>query len=233
MADEVQELPDTPAGRASLWALEFAAARKDQEEWHAQGDKIVRRYLDDREANENSQSRVNLFTADTQTKEAHFYGQRPKTSVERRFGDSEDAVARVAGEMLERILNTDIEKDSDTAEEAFRNALRDWLLAGMGGVRLRYVVEWEEKPEVPAILGPDGLEQAPAVPAGKVKASEEVDTDYFHWKDHMWSPCRTYSEMRWRGRRSGWSGTSRGTRRHSTSRTIRWDSLASGLPQSR
>jgi hypothetical protein len=77
-------------------------------------------------------TRLNLFTANTQTLRSLLYGKTPQVDVARRFADSEDDEARVASEMMERILNTDLEKDSDTAAEAFRQALDDRLLAGNG-----------------------------------------------------------------------------------------------------
>ena len=49
--------------------------------------------------------------------------------------DYEDNIARVAGEAMERIANSDIQKDSDTYAMAMNHALEDRLLPGMGSVR--------------------------------------------------------------------------------------------------
>jgi hypothetical protein len=43
----------------------------------------------------------------------------------------------------------------------------------------------------------DGSELAPAVPATQKKLTEDVDFDYVHWRDCLWSPARTWHEVRW------------------------------------
>lgn len=199
MADEQQEWPDTPAGWAQRWTVEMKAAEQDALKWHERGQKIVRRYLDERESSQTSETRLNLFTSNTQTMQSLLYGRTPQVSVQRRFADSMDDQARVASEMLERLLNTDLEKDSDTTQEAYRNALQDRLLPGLGNVRLRYVVEMEQGEETPAILDDEGKELAPLVPAQEKKkqGTENVAVDYVHWQDQRWSPCKTFSELRW------------------------------------
>lgn len=195
-----QDWPDTPEGWAARWQAEISAARKDAEQWHERGRKIIKRYLDDREGEQNSQTRLNLFTSNTQTMQSLLYGRTPEVSVQRRFADQNDDEARVASEMLERLLNTDLEKDSDTTQEAYRNALQDRLLPGLGNVRLRYTCEWETQPETAAILDPEtGAELAPAVPAQEVKkpGSENVAIDYTYWRDQLWSPAKVFADLRW------------------------------------
>src|ERR1700693_1161960 len=173
------DLPETPAGWAQRWTIEIGAARKESKAWWERAEKIIERYLDNRKAMaSNDETRLNLFTANTQTMEALLFGKTPQVDVARRFADSEDDQARVAAEMLERLLNTDIEEDGDTQTEAFRNALSDRLRSGLGNVRLRYEVETEMSEEVPAKTDETGQEMAPAVPPEEQKASENVDVDY-------------------------------------------------------
>ena len=81
------------------------------------------------------------------------YGRTPQVQVGRRFSDANDDIARVAAEMLERLLNTDIERDSDSYALALQYALNDRLLSGMGNVRIRYVANWEEQRSA-AVLHP-------------------------------------------------------------------------------
>src|SRR5216684_1456301 len=166
---ELQDYPETPEGWASRWAVEIQAARKHVERWHERAEKIVQRYVDDRTGSANTkESRLNLFTANTQTMESLLYGRTPEVTVARRFADSSDDQARVAAEMLERLLNTDLERDDDTQEEALKHALGDRLRPGLGNVRLRYEIgETETIPGTPASA--DGL--APAVP--ELERSEE------------------------------------------------------------
>lgn len=194
MADE-SKLEPTPSGWAKRWATEFAAARKVIDPWRDQAQKIVDRYRDKRDGRESG-GRWNVFTSGVQTQLAMLYGQTPKVSAKRRHADAGDDVARVAGEMLERILNTDIETDGDGYTEAIGLALQDRFLSGLSMVRLRYEAGEIESEEVEAILGPDGQEQAPAYSIER-RPEEEVEVLYVHWQDQLWSPARVWEEVRW------------------------------------
>lgn len=188
---------------ASRWAAELADAEKEMKEWHKRGDQIVARYLDDRDGDRKSRSlqRLNLYTANTNTMEALLFGKTPDVGVDRRFADSMDDVARVASEMLERLLNADVE---DEEQEALRNALKDRLNPGFGTSRLRYEMGETEMGEAQAAqTDPEsGVELAPAVPAPELRPNEKAALDYVFWKDEMWSPCRVYADVRWRAWRA-------------------------------
>jgi hypothetical protein len=194
-----EQADESPAGLAALWSKEIGAAKEMVRKWHDQGDKIIERYLDDRGSSRRDLTRLNLFTANTQTMEALLFGKSPKVDVQRRFADQDDDQARVAGEMLERILNTDIERDDDPQQEAFRNALSDRLRPGLAVVRCLYEVgETEIVPGTPAQTDPQtGAVTAPAVPEQETRPNEKVSVEYAYWKDVLWSPCRTFSELRW------------------------------------
>ncbi|HAM41747.1 MAG TPA: hypothetical protein DCP69_10555 [Candidatus Omnitrophica bacterium] len=193
------QFDDSPQGQAKLWQVEISAAKERLREWHARGDRIVDRFLDKRSgADQVAEKRLNLFAADTITKRALLYGKVPTVDVSRRFADSADDVARVASEMLERILNADLERDEDSYATALGLAVDDRLLAGMGNIRWRYTAEFEPVPETPAKTDPaTGAELAPAVPAGESKTSESVESSYVPWKDQLWSKARFFGEIRW------------------------------------
>ena len=191
---------ETPSALAGRWNGELKAAMAACDKWWIRGEKVIKRYLDDRsEAKESGQFRLNLFTANTQTMESLLFGKTPQVDVARRFADSEDDEARVASEILERLLNMDIERDDDTQQEAMRNALSDRLRTGLGNVRLRYEIGDTDVTEgSPAILHPvTQQELAPAVPGQETRPDEDVCVDYVYWKDQLWSPCRTHAELRW------------------------------------
>jgi hypothetical protein len=200
--ETAKQFPDDNVGWAQRWNVEMNAAKENQRAWTERGDRVVKRFTDDREGEPrlNGETRVNLFTANVQTLRALLYGKTPQVDVKRRFADPNDDIARVAGEILQRLLNTDIEKDSDTYAESLESALSDRLLPGLGVVRCRYEAEFEDR-ETPAITRPDPLtgqmvELAPAF-TETVKKYECVPVDYVHWRDFRWSPCRTWDEVRW------------------------------------
>ena len=157
MADRLEEqkaYPDDPVGWAKRWAVEMESAQHEIEVWHDQGDKVVKRYLDERDAETKGESRLNLFHGDVETKKALLYGNPPRVRSRRRYADADDDVARVSAEMQERLLNCDIERDDDGYETALEYARDDRLLAGLGVLRMRYTVEMEDVPERPAQMGP-------------------------------------------------------------------------------
>jgi hypothetical protein len=194
------DFDETPEGQARRWSMELSAARKELEKFHSRGDKVIKRFRDERpEVSELlGSTRLNAFSSDVQTLRCNVYGAPPRVNVSRRFADAGDDDARVAGEQLERILNTDIERDSDSYATALSYALDDRLLPGFGNVRVRYVADFEKVPETPAILDEQtGQELSPAVPAGEKKTREDVETDHVHWNDQLWSPSRVFHEVRW------------------------------------
>jgi hypothetical protein len=200
--ETAKQFPDDAVGWALRWNIEMNAAKENQRAFTERGDRVVKRFTDDREGEPrlNGETRVNLFTANVQTLRALLYGKTPQVDVKRRFADPNDDIARVAGEILQRLLNTDIEKDSDTYAESLESALSDRLLPGLGVVRCRYEAEFEDR-ETPAItrldpLTGESVELAPAY-TETVKKYECVPVDYVHWRDFRWSPCRTWDEVRW------------------------------------
>lgn len=216
-----------PDGPQQLWTLEIKAAKKNREDFLKQGDEAVQRYLDERKDTNGPKSRLNLFHANVTTLRALLYGKTPKVDVSRRFNDSQDDDARVGAEMMDRILNTDIESDDDGFTSALRYALEDWILVGLGQMWLRYETGEEEvTPAQPARMGPcphcggtgqmqgpmgnmpcaecggtGQVELASEVPETTRRPDEDCDVDYIHWRDFLWSPCRTWHEVRWVAKR--------------------------------
>jgi uncharacterized Zn finger protein (UPF0148 family) len=210
---------DTRSGLQARWDIEISAAKKNQEEFWTQGDSVIKEFLGEADKGK----RLNLFHADVVTKAAQLFGNQPKIRARRRFADASDEPGRVAGEAIERLLNTDVERSEDGFQTSLDNALSDWLKPGLGCVRFRYVVDTEMGEETPARVqsgpcpscrgmlmpgegescptcgGSGEVEQeiAPAVPAQETKTFEDVETDHVYWKDFLWSPCRTWSEVRW------------------------------------
>lgn len=192
-----RELQDTPEDNAKRWALELDEALEYFEETHKRGDEAVKRFRDDRGTVEKKRARWNLYTSNKQTEQALLLGKTPKSSVERAHADARDDQARVAGDLLQRLLNCDIERPTDGFTSAMQNALHDFLSPGLGVARLRYVAEFEQVAGKPAKKDETGNELAPAVDAHEAKASEDVETVYVHWKDFLVSPCKVWSEARW------------------------------------
>lgn len=203
MSNVKEKFPDTPSGWYRRWNEEFAAAKKAVAKWHKEGDKVVKRFLDDRRGNLDESSgttRLNLFHSNIVTLLSMLYGKIPKVEVARRFADADDDQARVAGEILSRMLNTDIEEAGEDIASVFRNCLQDRLMPGLGTARVKY--EYSSKTStIDPKVGEDGEELAPGYDEESIE-NEWVDIVYTYWKDILWSPSRTYGELRWKAFRS-------------------------------
>jgi hypothetical protein len=195
------EFGDTPSGLQKLWKSELEAARKELSKWHVRGDKVIQVYLDNRTLTEKEDRNFNLFAANTDILKAALYARLPKPDVSRRFMDYDDDVARVAALILERALSYEVENDP-TFQSNSRNMVEDRLLPGLGTAWVRYDTEHEDR-EVQVTS--DYLELSEdaerEVEMETVITDESTPVDYVYWKDFIWSPARTWGEVRWVGRR--------------------------------
>lgn len=189
--------PDDAKRSAARWREEFAAARKDSEQWRKDGEDVVNRFLDVKRDRSGPATRWNLFWSSVSSLQAMLYGQPPKVDVSRRFADADDDVARVAGEVMQRLLNSDCDSAEDGYADALQSCLEDRLLPGVSFAWVRYEAEIEESEEVPAQLDAAGMELAPAVPPISRVVSQEAEVDYVHWRDVLWSPAKTWRDVRW------------------------------------
>ncbi len=178
------------------WVIEFAAARKALEPWQKTGDEIDAEFRNEMKSAHEYDTRLPLFASDTLTVVAMLYGQVPRCTVSRRFGDSSDDVARVAGEILERVLNTDISRDSDTYAVALRCVLMDYFLPGFGQASCRYVTGEIISEDVAAEMGPDGKVLVEAYSKDS-RPKEDVEVVYGHWKSWLWGPAKVPHQVPW------------------------------------
>lgn len=173
------------------WTMELTAAEKFFEDFHKQGKKVVERYIDERKEDSTPwpTSRLNLFHANVVTMRAMMYAKLPKVEADRRFADPNDAVARVAGEMVTRILQNDMNREDNDLKTVLQHVIDDRLVPGLGTARVKYCCEDDKDKVVATIEGEDE-----PLYAKKDEWCEEV---YVHWRDILWSPARTYQELRW------------------------------------
>ena len=198
-----EDFKQDPKGQYDFWSEELKASQKAREKWHKQGNKIVKRYLDARSTQvdgiadkTNIPFRLNLFHSNVNTIKSMLYGNVPQVDVSRRYADSNDDVARVAAEAVERLLNNDIAENGQEYDTVLRSTLLDRLLPGLGCARVRYEFETETT-EIEIIK--DGqlvLEESEEV------TEESAPCDYFYWGDVLWGWGRNFSELPWLAYRS-------------------------------
>ena len=194
------DFDSSPMGLAQRWGTEIQAADQELTKFHDESRRIVARYLDKRDAYGKDESKVNLFWSTMKVLLSMLYARPPKADVSRTFQDFEDDVARVAGTMLQRILNRGFDDNTSTWDTNVRQGIEDWLVVGLGQIWLRYEVETEPY-TIEAVLDPmTGQELVPAQEAERI-VEEDAPCDYIYWEDFYWSPARTWGEVRWVARR--------------------------------
>jgi F0F1-type ATP synthase membrane subunit b/b' len=163
--------------------------------WQARVKKILKRYRDDtRGQTGNETAKFNILWSNVQTLIPAVYSKLPKADVSRRFGDS-DPVSRVAGMLLERAIDFEIEHYSDF-RATMKHAVEDRFLGGRGVAWARYEphVRTQDIPD-------DGLEITNTIEEGEEReVPEEIEyecapVDYVHWRDFGHSQARTWDEV--------------------------------------
>jgi hypothetical protein len=179
---------NTPKGWAERWSCEFGQAKEFHRKWRESGKVAVSKYLGRDMKTTDPESpgyNLNLFSANINTMMSMLYGKVPQVSVDRRWADPEDQVARIAAEMASRLLNGDIEAAGNDFSSVLRGTLQDRLIPGVGVARVRYSCDVAEE----TVEDTDVKAES--------KTDEWIDDVYVPWQDVMWSPCRYWSEMRW------------------------------------
>lgn len=187
---------------SSPWLREIAASEKHREKFVTAGRKINARFLDKREAGEEYQKRVNLFTVNTEILVATLYSKFPTATLDREFKDANDDIARVAAIIMERNIKV---KKRDHFDIGMKQAVQDWVLPGLGALWWRYepTIVKDKIPAQPAQVDELGNEIAPAqeeMVYDRV-VNEEAIADYVFWEDFLWSVTRTWELNRWVARR--------------------------------
>ena len=90
-----------------LWMTEIAYAEQELKKFHERARKVIRRYVDERDAVDAQMRWLNLFYANTKILRAALYSQAPQPEVKRKFLDYRDQLARVAATILQRSITPD------------------------------------------------------------------------------------------------------------------------------
>jgi len=186
-----------------FWCEQIAIYDKGFQQWKDGGDKIVKRYKNNKKGANNTKSGFNILWSNVQTLAPALYAKPPVPNVDRRFED-EDKVGTTAARVLERAVSYYV--DADLFDSVMSQVVKDRLLPGRGVSWVRYVPNFKD----PKVEGNEDVKkEGPEVTDDTVKGSEsdipelyaeDVVADYVHWKDfgHTWA--RTWEEVRgvWR-----------------------------------
>jgi hypothetical protein len=201
--ESYKEESATPAQALSLWQRELKAAQEHYSKFHEVCESTLKIYRDERENEMNMPlARLNFFWSNVTVIKSTLYIKPPKVDVSRLYRDYGDDTARVAGIMLERLLNHDLEEDASDFDVAARQSLDDWLVIGQGQLWYRYEAEIESEPApVDPMTGAAPLDGDGKPAMVERVTDEQALSDYVYWKDFLCSPARTWAETRWVARR--------------------------------
>jgi hypothetical protein len=183
-----------PGAEARRWISEIDLAEKAQAAWREQGRKIIRQFVREKTDSPTETSRTRRFAllwSNIETLQPAVLARTPTAVVGRRWKD-EDAVGRVASEVLERALNFGM--DCLDFADILLGLRDDFLLVGRGQAWVRYVPHMQT---MTATAAPEGQVTNDQY---EVVGWEEVVIDHVNWDDFLHSPARQWAEVRWAAR---------------------------------
>ena len=209
--ESLQETESEQGGGYGRWVAEIAAAKKELEKFHRKGRKIVKEFrasnIEVSGVDTAMERKYNLFAANVNILSTALMNQAPAVVVEREFHDVADDVARVACAILERALSAHNNRNFRTAN-LIRQVVQDMLVPGAGVSWHTYHADIETRTMQPTAAteveaGHDYHtgDKAEAFEYDEVVAEQLVD-EYVYWEDLLWSPARTFEEVRWIGRKT-------------------------------
>ena len=199
---------------AQPWHDELSRYKEVFKKWTERGEKVVKRYRDERKDIEATDARFNIFWSNVQTLKPAIYARPPNPEVSRRFEDQND-VARVASTILERVLAYEITQYPDF-HATISNVVDDRLLPGRGVAWVRYepiIESVEAEPQVTNYqeIGEEYADTSESLDenalAGEAPeqferiSTETTPVDYVYWQDFAHLPARTWEEVTWVARR--------------------------------
>lgn len=233
--------PKSPTSSASRWQVELAAAKKAHEDFVKDGKEAVKEFLGETSSTAGARLNLFYSDVKTQEASLSGTPKvRCRRRYADANDDVARVSAEILDRMLNADIEQRTD-DANGFREALDEARRDWLLSGLGQVRFRFIHETEPTEATAAQMGPcpgcqgagqvpepmsvSGIpmscdecqgtgqkEIAPAVPAGEKTTKQDVDAVYVNWEDFLWSPCRTWSEVRWVAFRAEMTKTEAGER---------------------
>ena len=206
------------------WTEALRAEEKAHEDYRKYAGQVVDRYEDEERRNDTQntdESKFNILWSNTEVLHSALYAKPPIPDIRRRFLDR-DKAGKEAAEIAERAASYCI--DTYDFDGTMDVSLDDYLIAGMGQVRLRYTPYFESKEtRVPLEMRQTGVdpvyyqptfamfngeeqvdeyledEEGPYI-AGEPeeeKVYEEVTTESINWSLFKWQPAKCWDDVDW------------------------------------
>ena len=186
MPEGSAENPKDIGTDVARWDAELRLYEKAAEQWSKDAKEIGQRYSleSQRSAGSEKSTSFNILWSNINTMQPSLYGQEPTPVVQRRHGD-QDPIGRMASEILQRALTTEMELVDDWLDLGKRVVL-DLLLVGRGTPWVRYTAETAKVKE----QGENGEETE----VERMK-SEKSPIAFVFWDDFAHAPRKTWAEV--------------------------------------
>lgn len=162
-----------------LDAIERAGKGKFKS-WEDRGEKIIKRYRDERSDNDDSK-KYNILWSNVQTLRPALYASPPVPNVTRRF-DENDPVGKQAAIILEKAVA--VHWDDESQDQVIKDCVLDRLLCGRGIPRVKYE---------PTFGPQEGEGEAAFSPV----VFEEANLHYHYWRDFRHGWARRWEDVPW------------------------------------
>ena len=199
----LEELESESGGEYGRWQSEITAAEKETDKWRRKGRKIVKEFRAERMetsgVDPSMERRFNLFSANINILSTALLNQTPQPTVNREFKDPQDDIAGIAANILERALTSHNNRNYHSLN-ILKQVVQDMLVPGCGTSWHTYYADIETKSEEPSAEMLATNPQAEALEYDEV-VGEQVKDEYVYWEDLVWSPARSWDEVRWVARK--------------------------------
>lgn len=182
MADDIEEKTKGKKSKGNVWDSRIAKAEKYMQPAWTHGQRVYTRYQDKRDGTLGSDDgikRANIFYANVNTLKESLFNSLPSADVSQLHKGDSDDVARVAGLIMQRGLDYEIQC-ADDFKGAVRAAILDRLVPGIGQVKLRFEMETDEQ-------------------GAPLSGTEQIFVDQIYWEDFIYQPARNWASVKWIG----------------------------------
>jgi len=200
------------------WIDELDSEDNAHKEYRERAQKVVDRYEDEEDRKE---TKFNILWSNTEVLHSTLYARTPSPDIRRRFHDK-DPNGKKAAQIAERAVSHCI--DTYDFDGMISVALTDYLVPGMGQVRLRYKAYFEmgEKPRIDLDVREDGFDENYQMTYGAFNGDErvedyeqdeqgiftygdakekfvyeEIDPEPVNWKRFRYQPCDRWENCDW------------------------------------
>lgn len=204
--DKALRIKAEQAELAHKWLAEITRVRGKEEKWRKQANKVILRYRDDREYDNNA-SRFNILWSNTEVIEPAIFSRSPIPDVRRRWS-TKDPASRTAALIIERSLS--FINSSYNLIDVLNRARSDYVLPGRGIVMVCYepmILNRQVRKPVEPDPPSTPPEDEPKYPEGtefddqgaymmqpeEYKAWESVYAEYVPWDLFGFSECKSWA----------------------------------------